>query len=63
MRPGAGPVDGAGAVVRADARVCDVAATVLAASGSVRVADAEGSVVGVLDRDTVISVLADTPSR
>jgi glycine betaine/proline transport system ATP-binding protein len=63
MRPGTGPVDGAGVVVRADARVCDVAAAVLAAPGPVRVADAAGSVVGLLDRDTVISVLADAPSR
>lgn len=54
---------GSDSVVRVDAKICDVAAAVLAAPGPVRVANATGSVVGSLDRETVISVLADTRSR
>ncbi|MEY2740988.1 MAG: hypothetical protein RL283_1090 [Actinomycetota bacterium] len=54
---------GSGAVVRADAKIHDVAAAVLASSGPVRVVDATDAVVGALDRETVISVLADAPLR
>jgi hypothetical protein len=49
--------------VRADAKIHDVAAAVLASPGPVRVVDATDAVVGALDRETVISVLADAPLR
>ena len=51
--------DAAGEAVSADSLVYEVAERVLGATGPVPVADAEGRVIGSLDRDAVTRVLLD----